>query len=440
MVNRLQEYDPSSETLIADEARDLVRRSGMLLFPGWEISSSFFLDQIRRQENAISFEEENPFGVIQGSGFSVDAKTMAIWSLSPGVDKPTLMEIKESPQGNVIFWNVHQASPTQIGTLMQSAVSLGTSKMHVLEDQLHNVYDRYVEAKKNYEEEMKRSYVLEQLNKGLERELKTLVTSARPVTEVIDQGTQTDAVAFSPHVAEPEPEPDLVSEIEKRTLQGMMSHKIDVLKLVSQSVHYTFLNLENAEKQCNESVEILGPLFTQWGPYLQFFDKLVPMLGEKKELPKVTIVSVRKLIGKVRDLNAFFIGKLKNIQNKVKFVADGIPLFFSSIVLSDGAVSDWDSWAQSFDIILKHPKFVSFCNKESEISTVYELMDELYKVETDLNKFVTEGRAITDAKWQKCIDELQGVRTATWPDIDTDIEIWEAVAGVKALPTGGDSD
>jgi hypothetical protein len=281
---------------------------------------------------------------------------------------------------------------------------------------------------------------LEQLNKGLEKELKTLVTSARPVTEVIDQGTQTDAVALSSGVAEPELEPDISSEVEKRTLQGMIGHKIDVLKLVSQSVHYTFLNLKIAEKQCNESVEILGPLFTQWGPYLQFFDKLVPMLGEKKELPKVTIVSVRKLIGKVRDLNAFFIGKLKIIQSRAKFVIDGIPSFFASILSSDGAVNDWDNWSQSFDIILRHPKFVSFCNKENDISTVYELMDELYKVETDLNKFITEGRAITDAKWQKCIDEFQGVKAATWPDIDTDIEIWEAVAGVRALPTGGDSD
>jgi hypothetical protein len=164
------------------------------------------------------------------------------------------------------------------------------------------------------------------------------------------------------------------------------------------------------------------------------------MLGEKKELPKVTIVSVRKLIGKVRDLNAFFTGKLKIIQNKIKFVVDGFLLFFSSILTPDKIVKDWDNWAESFDVILKHPKFVSFCNDDAEVSTVYELIDELYKVETDLNKFVAECKAITDAKWQKSVDEFKGVRTAVWPDIDTDIEIWEAVAGIKALPTGGDSD
>jgi hypothetical protein len=124
--------------------------------------------------------------VVQGSGFSIDAKTMAVWSLAPEDNKPTLMEIRDSPQGSAIFWNVHQASPTQIGTLMQSAISLGTSKMQVLEEQLHNAYDKYVDVRKNYEEEMKRTYVLEQLNKGLESELKTLKTSAWPITEVSD--------------------------------------------------------------------------------------------------------------------------------------------------------------------------------------------------------------------------------------------------------------
>ena len=47
------------------------------------------------------------FGETKGVGFNIDAKTMAIWSLAPTHDKPTLMEIKETPQGNANFWNVH---------------------------------------------------------------------------------------------------------------------------------------------------------------------------------------------------------------------------------------------------------------------------------------------------------------------------------------------
>ena len=75
----------------------MVRRSGMLLFLGWEISSSFLLDQIRKQEKSISFEDVNMFRETKGAGFNIDAKTMAIWSLAPAHDKPSLMEIEETP-------------------------------------------------------------------------------------------------------------------------------------------------------------------------------------------------------------------------------------------------------------------------------------------------------------------------------------------------------
>ena len=78
MIQRLQEYDPTSETLTPEEGRELVRRSGMLLFPGWEINSSFLLDQIRKQEKSISFEEVSMFGETKGVGFNIDSKTMAI--------------------------------------------------------------------------------------------------------------------------------------------------------------------------------------------------------------------------------------------------------------------------------------------------------------------------------------------------------------------------
>ena len=73
------------------------------MFPIWDINSSFLLDQLRKQEKSISFEDTNLFGETKGVGFNVDAKTMAIWSLALAHNKPTLMEIKETPQGNAIF-------------------------------------------------------------------------------------------------------------------------------------------------------------------------------------------------------------------------------------------------------------------------------------------------------------------------------------------------
>lgn len=49
LVQKMEEYNPASEKLTVEETRDLVTRSGMIIFPGWDLSSSFFLDQIRRQ-------------------------------------------------------------------------------------------------------------------------------------------------------------------------------------------------------------------------------------------------------------------------------------------------------------------------------------------------------------------------------------------------------
>lgn len=69
----------------------------MLLFPSWELSSSFMLDQIRKQERPVSFEETNIIGELQGVGFNIDSKTIKIWSMALDDNKPTLMEIKESP-------------------------------------------------------------------------------------------------------------------------------------------------------------------------------------------------------------------------------------------------------------------------------------------------------------------------------------------------------
>ena len=66
LIQKLQEYDPANETLTIEEARDLVRRSGMIILPRWDLSSSFLLDQIWRQEQSVSFEDEEKCGEIMG--------------------------------------------------------------------------------------------------------------------------------------------------------------------------------------------------------------------------------------------------------------------------------------------------------------------------------------------------------------------------------------
>lgn len=45
---------------------------------------------------------------------------MAIWSISLDSKKKTLMEVRDSPHENVIFWNVTSTSRDQIYNMMNT--------------------------------------------------------------------------------------------------------------------------------------------------------------------------------------------------------------------------------------------------------------------------------------------------------------------------------
>ena len=51
------------------------------------------LDQIRRQENAISYEAFGADGLRTGIGFNIDTKSLAVWSMAPSSNKPRLMDV-----------------------------------------------------------------------------------------------------------------------------------------------------------------------------------------------------------------------------------------------------------------------------------------------------------------------------------------------------------
>ena len=89
LVEKLQAYDPESEVMILQEARDLVERSGMLLIPRWDLEQAFMLDQIRRQENAFSYEAIGSDGFRRGTSFNIDTKSLAVWSMAPTSNKPS---------------------------------------------------------------------------------------------------------------------------------------------------------------------------------------------------------------------------------------------------------------------------------------------------------------------------------------------------------------
>ena len=48
----------------------------MLLVPGWDLEQAFMLDQIRRQDSAISYEAIGADGLKRGTGFNIDTKSL----------------------------------------------------------------------------------------------------------------------------------------------------------------------------------------------------------------------------------------------------------------------------------------------------------------------------------------------------------------------------
>ena len=65
-----------------------------------------------------------------------------------------------------------------------------------------------------------------------------------------------------------------------------------------------------------------------------------------------------------------------------------------------------------------------------------KLIDSLFKVGIDLNKFIAESKAVMDARWTKATQELQEVKATKWPT-KREIYVWEAVGEIKALLTRG---
>ena len=92
----------------------------------------------------------------------------------------------------------------------------------------------------------------------------------------------------------------------------MLSHRIGILKRISQHAQSEFTNLQTVEKICNEAVNWLDPIFQQWGPYMQFFDRFIPLLEKKLDLPN-KVITVKEGMNKVNDLLGFFKGKLSTI-------------------------------------------------------------------------------------------------------------------------------
>ena len=76
---------------------------------------------------------------------------------------------------------------------------LGKNKIDILQEQLVQTYLKYLYAKKKYEEEMKRTYVLQHALEESKNENEDLKREERSLREVQDQNIQTNQIAEEPH-------------------------------------------------------------------------------------------------------------------------------------------------------------------------------------------------------------------------------------------------
>ena len=107
-----------------------------------------------------------------------------------------------------------------------------------------------MEVRRLYDTEARKAYVLQEANKKLEDEIAALKSNARPIIEVRDPEVQTDLVIIETQeegVYAEQMEIEVLEEkkeIEINKMKGLLIHRIDILKRISQSVHNTFLSLE----------------------------------------------------------------------------------------------------------------------------------------------------------------------------------------------------
>ena len=157
-------------------------------------------------------------------------------------------------------------------------------------------------------------------------------------------------------------------------------------------------------------------------------------MAKKPDLPD-KIFTVKEGLEMVRELSGFFAGKILVIQGKLKFLTDGIEPCIPSITDATNSLRDWQDWSTSFEDILTREAKVAVL-EDTFVLPFHTLIDSLFKVEIDLNKFVVEAKAVMNTKWTKATQDFQAVKETEWPT-KREIYVWEAVGEIKALQSGG---
>ena len=101
------------------EAIIFVKMSGMLLVSSSNLEKAFMLDQIKKQEDSISYEALVVDDLQRGQGFNIYSKSLVVWIMTLETNKPKLMDIQSTSQCNMIVWTMQNTFGTKISKVMK---------------------------------------------------------------------------------------------------------------------------------------------------------------------------------------------------------------------------------------------------------------------------------------------------------------------------------
>ena len=94
----------------------------------------------------------------------------------------------------------------------------------------------------------------------------------------------------------------------------------------------------------------------------------------------------------------------------MKVLTSGFHSLILFVLDSDSKVKDFNNWSNSFYHIVDLPQVASIFHDDIDELLFNELIDILFKVETEMNRFTIEGKVITDVRWQKTVNELATIK------------------------------
>ena len=96
---------------------------------------------MRRKDKEISYEATNNDGLKRGFGFNVDTKTLSIWSIALETNKPKIMDVEETAQGNMITQTLYNTIGREVSSMLKCLAYMNEAKVEKIEDRLAPTYN-----------------------------------------------------------------------------------------------------------------------------------------------------------------------------------------------------------------------------------------------------------------------------------------------------------